>query len=236
MPLYTAPGLLRPTAGAIEAPRIVGTGTAYFSSASLTSHSFSHTAPVDANCLALCLSACKASGAYNVTGLSSGGAPLATLENAAGWTFNRGGSATLIAALASPTPGAQTITVSFDVAPDSVALYALNLAGVDVASMVAASDGAAAIFFNVTALSLALPVDAPCLVFGGMALAQPAGGASFTPGPGIGALAQGTASGQAASAHFFGSRREGAPGEYAFDATASQASACSLVAVAFRGS
>jgi hypothetical protein len=68
-----------------------------------------------------------------------------------------------------------------------------------------------------------------------MAVAQPAGDASFTPIDGVTELAEGTASGPAASRHFFGYRRETIAGSFAFGAACTQSSSCALAAVAFRG-
>jgi hypothetical protein len=241
MPLYTSPGLLAaPAGGMMVAPTIVGSSTSFFSSSGLTSYTVSHTVPAGANCLALYVGPCKGSGEYNITAASWNGTGFATLKDAIGWTFTRGGSAARVCAIADPGAGTHDIVIALDVAPDSLALYAVNLAGVDTsgggAAMALATGGAGSLFFNLAALSDTLDAAAPTLIFGGMSLAQPPGAASFTPGTGVVELAEGVASGAAASAHCFGYRRETIAGDYAFGATCTQSSACTLAAVAFRGS
>lgn len=235
MPLYVSPGLVAPGAAPIVAPSIVGTNTAYFSSAGQTGYSVAHVVPAGADCLAIAIAACKQSGSFAIQSVSWNGAAASEIVNAAGWTFSRGGSGAIVYALASPDPGSHTIEIAIDVPPDNLALYAVSLGNVDTASPVAAQNGTASIAFNAASLSLTLAPAAPSLSFGVMALAQPPGAASFTPASGVVELAEGVASGAAAAACWFGYRRETLPGSYGFGATCTQSSSCALGAVAFRG-
>lgn len=234
MPLYTAPRILGKIGGGRRAPDIVGTGTAFFSSSGSNSYTIAHTVPAGANCLAVCLGACRGSGSYEPTVTWNGGA-VAELARGTGFTFNRGVSLSWIGAVILPTSGTRDIVVGFDVAPDNMALYALNLAGVDTSSPVADAEGRGTFFFNFASLGATLETALPSLVFGGMSLAQPSGAVSIVPAAGVTEIVEGTASGAAAARQCFGYRREGVGGAYEFAATASQSSSCSLAAVAFKG-
>ncbi len=237
MPLYASPALLAsPAGGMMVAPTIVGSSTSFFSSSGLTSYTVSHTVPSGANCLALYIGACKASGSYQITATSWNGIGFVTLKDGVGWTFARGGAAGRVCAIANPGAGTHDIAITFDVAPDSLALYAVSLADVDTSAMALATGGGGSLFFNVAALADTLAAAEPALIFGGMSLAQPPGAASFTPDAGVVELGEGVASGAAASAHWFGYRRETIAGTYGFGATCTQSSACALAAVAFKGS
>lgn len=236
MPLYTSPALLAPGGGMAMAPVIVGSGTSFFSSSGLTGYSVSHTVPSEANCLALAVGYCKQNGAHQLTDASWNGAALTPLKTAGGIGWTAGRTTVWVGAIADPPAGTFDIVVNMSVAPDNLALYALNLAGVDAAQMAAASEGAATVFFNASALSATLDPAPPSLIFGGMALAQPPGPASYTPGSGVTELIEGTASGPAAAHYFFGYRRETIDGRYDFAAACTQSSSCSLAAVAFKGS
>lgn len=239
MPLYSSPGLAGSGIAVAMAPTLVGSSTSFFSSAGATSYTIAHTVPADANCLALYLGAGK-NGFFEVTASDWNGVPLTSLIDAIGFNFSQGGSGSWIAAIASPATGTRNLTISFDAAPDSIAFHLVNMAGVDVsggaAAMAHAADATGAIFSNnTTSLALELVTTVPTLIFGGMSLAQPGGPASFTPHSGVMELADGAASGAAASRHFVGYRRETIAGTYGFGATCTQPGAPALAAVAFRG-
>jgi hypothetical protein len=239
MPLFSSPGLAGSGIALATAPTLVGSSTSFFTSSGATSYTIAHTVPAGANCLAVYIGAGKV-GFFEFTGYDWNGMPLTELTDSVGFNFAQGGSASWIGGIANPATGTHDLTVTFDAAPDSMAFHLVNLAGVDVsggaAAMVHATDEAGA-FFSTTTTSLALELitTVPTLIFGGMSLAQPGGAASYTPHSGVMELADGIASGAAASRHFVGYRRETIAGTYGFGATCTQAGAPAAAAVAFRG-
>ena len=238
MPLYVSPGLAGTGAGMAVAPSLVGSGTSFFSSTGASSYTIAHTVPSGANCLALYVGAGR-TGSFDIASQDWNGAALTPLTDVQGFNFAQRYSASWVAAIANPASGTHDLTVSFTAAPDSVAFYLVNLAGVDVsggaAAMAHASDEAGVFLATISSLSLELITTVPTLIFGGMSLAQPGGNASYTPQAGVVALADNIASGTATSCHFVGYRREIIAGTYGFGATCSHAGAPAAAAVAVRG-
>lgn len=238
MPLYTSPALLAPIGpGMAMAPTIVGSSTSFFSSSGLTSYTVPHTVPAGANCLALYLGSCN-NWLDFFTSVTWNGVELAQQIHAFSLHSSVGPCSAAVLALANPDTGAHDIVIE-TATPDSLACYAVNLAGVDTAALAAATleqelVGSGAVPLSVYGGSLSSPAS-PSLIFGGIVLPRPAGPASFTPAAGVTELADGTASGANASRHFAGYRREIA-GTHNFGATCTQTGYGALAAVAFKGS
>jgi hypothetical protein len=236
MPLYVSPGLARTGAGMPVAPSLAGSSTSFLSSTGTNSYTITHTVPADANCLALYVGNANnwldIITAVSWDGVEMGGALIHAFSQHA----PVGPSAASIWALANPAIGTHDIVIEL-LDCDSLACCIVNLAGVDTTAPTVQTFEQE--IFGSEAPPTAiyggnLVTATPSLIFGGIVLPRPAGAASFTPDSGVVELIDGTASGDAASRHFAGWRREIA-GTHRFGATCTQSGYGAAAAVAFRG-
>lgn len=217
------------------APTRVGTESTLFSSAALTSYSLAHTVPAGTNCLAIYIGACLQGSMFNISQVTWNGQALDALVQPVGFSFAAGAAGVWLGMLLNPGIGTHTVQVTLDVAPDSLAMHAVNIAGVNTMAPVADTLSEGTFFVTTSTFGNVITSDAPVLIFGGIAMTRPPGAASFSPAAGVSELADGTASGRASSRHFAGVRREGAAGSYHFGATCTQAGIGACAAVALRG-